>query len=98
MSREPLDAQEIRFRIAQLRLEVMEFRRLLKHATMNVVTMEKVVEEGDLSEPEPRERYSPQLVPSTETILSDHKMSFGCWKSRECERLGKKRSGIDRKF
>jgi len=34
----------------------MEFRRLLKHATMNVVTMEKVVEEGDLSEPEPRER------------------------------------------
>ena len=54
MAREPLDAQEIRFRIAQLRLEVMEFRRLLKHATMNVVTMEKAVEEEDFGEPKPR--------------------------------------------
>ena len=52
----PDDAQELMFRLAQLRLEAAEFRRVLRHATVNVVVMEKAVEEKAFRELEPRQK------------------------------------------
>jgi hypothetical protein len=48
MNTKPPDAQELRFRLAMLQMEAMEFRRLLRHATMNVVVMEEMAEQATL--------------------------------------------------
>jgi hypothetical protein len=50
------NAQELRFRLAMLQMEAMEFRRLLRHAAMNVVTMESMARQGDYGEPKPSRR------------------------------------------
>jgi tRNA-dihydrouridine synthase len=56
MNTKPPDAQELRFRLAMLRVETAEFRRLLRHATKNVVVMEEMVKQGGFGEPTPRRR------------------------------------------
>jgi hypothetical protein len=58
MNPNPPDAQELRFRVALLQMEAMEFRRLLRHATMNVVAMEEMAAQGDFGEPKPRRTLS----------------------------------------
>jgi hypothetical protein len=56
MKPEPPDAQELRFRLAILQMEAMEFRRLLRHATMNVVVMEEMAKQEHFGEPKSRRK------------------------------------------
>ena len=51
MDLQPPDAQELRFRLAMLRMSAAEFRRSLRRASTNLVAIERIFRDGDPRRP-----------------------------------------------